>query len=127
LQDDEEVVLAALDPENLKAAQGDKSSPKSLSLQYVSPRLRNDRDVVERALDHHIANLQFASDILRNDEQIALAAVSKFPFALEYCGDERRDDVKVVKEAIGDRSAGTTGMNLDSTYSLNWTNLEEGS
>lgn len=86
LQDNEEVVTAALDF-------GD-----SRTLQYASTRLRDKEEVVAFAVEKHGNALQYASDEKRKDRNIAIKAIKSYGEAIEHISsDTLRQDPDIVR------------------------------
>ncbi len=70
------------------------------ALQYASPRLKDDPDVVFAAVQSSGKALQFASNRLRNDPRIVLAAVHEDGTVLEHASKRLRSDPSVVRAAV---------------------------
>jgi hypothetical protein len=97
LQDDKEVVLAAV-------------KKCGNALEYASATLRNDKDVVLAAVKKNGYVFQYASATLRNDKDVALIAVSDNIYAFPYASTKLKDDKDVVLAAL---TTGSTGMQKD--------------
>jgi len=69
------------------------------ALRYASSRWRKNRAMVLRAVSVSGA-LQYASEKLQDDKEVVLAAVTKYGAALEYASDRLRNDPEVVWVAI---------------------------
>ena len=74
------------------------------NLQYASHSLRNDFEVVMKAVNRNGRNLQFASKSLKKDREIVMAAVQKTGTALDYASKELKNDREIVMVAV--RSSG---------------------
>ena len=72
------------------------------ALKFASDELRNDREVVLRAVvkNKYKWALQYASEELRNDREFFLDAVKRSPYALEYASEELRNDREFFLEAV---------------------------
>lgn len=69
-------------------------------LQFVSDRLRADREVVLTAVRKWPANLKYAAPDLRDDKTVVIEAVSRVGFALQFASDRLRSDKAVVRAAL---------------------------
>ena len=77
------------------------------ALEYVSDKLKNDKEIVLIAVDHTgrapraVARaLFYASDTLKNDVDVVLTAVTSHGAALEYASDTLKNNEEVVMAAI---------------------------
>ena len=72
-----------------------------MKLEFLPVRLRKDMEVVEMAVSCKGSGcaLQFATDELRNDKNIVLKAVKSDGYALEFASQELRDNEVVCLEA----------------------------
>ena len=76
-----------------------------MQLEYASDELKNDRDVVEKAITSCGAAIKFASNELKNDKDLAIKAVQQYGLALEYLPNELKNDKEVVLEAVSKHGA----------------------
>ena len=88
----------------------DDVTQNGLYLQFASPELRNDREIVLAAVNRDGLALRFASPELQGNREIVLAAVNNEGRALEYVSLELRRDRETVLAAIK--------QNLYSTFYL---------
>ena len=65
-------------------------------LEYASPELRNDREVVLAAVQEDGRALRWASAELRNDREVVLAAVQEDGRALRWASAELREDKEMI-------------------------------
>ena len=68
-------------------------------LEYASPELRADRNVVLAAVRQAGLAIAYASPVLQADREVVLAAVRQNGMALRYASKEQRADCEVVLEA----------------------------
>lgn len=68
-------------------------------LQYVSDRLRDDMEVVAVAMSNDISALRYASERLKSDKELIMHFVSKSVSCLEYASQEVRADKDVMLSA----------------------------
>ncbi|MDO8429898.1 MAG: DUF4116 domain-containing protein [bacterium] len=75
---------------------------KGISLRYISPKLRADKEVVLAAIKRYGLELEYASFELRADKEVVLRAVREngFGWALKYASSELQADKEVVLEAV---------------------------
>jgi len=69
------------------------------ALEYASPDLPNDKEVVLAAVQQDGRALEYASPDLRNDKDVVLAAVRKYWKALEHASLELRSDPGLTRNA----------------------------
>ena len=112
LQDDDEVVLAAVRNYGyaLRYASGRLSDKREVvlaavaqsgpALQFASGRLRDEREVVLAAVAQDGTALEFASGRLRDDREVVLAAVAEDGSALQFASPRHQDDREVVLVAV---------------------------
>ena len=86
-RDDREIVLAALQEESEQV------------LEFASPRLRADFEIVLKAVRVDGLNLMYASDELRDAEEIVLAAVNNYGGALKYASKRLQQDSELKRIA----------------------------
>ena len=70
--------------------------------QFLSPKLRDNYDIVMRAVSYNGAALQYASDRFRDDETVVLAAVSLNGMALGYASERLKASKDIVLHAVLD-------------------------
>ncbi len=70
------------------------------TLDYVSDRLKNDRDFILFCIKHGSAALHYAPMEYRKNKEIVLMAVKLNGNALEYASEELKDDEEIVLAAI---------------------------
>lgn len=68
--------------------------------EYISPKLRSNKEVVLEAVKESGYALIYASKELRNDKEVVLAAVKQKGYVLEFASEELRNDKEVVLAAI---------------------------
>jgi hypothetical protein len=54
------------------------------TIEFVSEKLKNNKEFIIKAVEINIRNLEFASENLKNDKEIVLNAVSLCGFALKF-------------------------------------------
>lgn len=69
-------------------------------LQYASPRLWGDKEVVQEAVKVYGMNLEYAASHLRGDREIVLEAVKNCGLALAYASEALHDDPSIISAAI---------------------------
>jgi hypothetical protein len=89
-RDDEEIVREAI--------KNNKSKVDILSC--VSPRLRDNKEIVLMAAKNKGFNLANVSERLRDDKEVVLEAVRNNGWNLQYASERLRDDEEIVREAI---------------------------
>jgi len=70
------------------------------ALEFASAALRNDKEVVLKAVAQDGCALEFASDELRNDKEVVLVAVTQWGYALKYASAALRNDKEVALKAV---------------------------
>jgi hypothetical protein len=73
---------------------------KVCTLEYMSDKLKHDKDVVLNCVSQLGNKLQFASADLQDDYDVVLTAVKNEGDALRYASERLRTDPKIVKAAI---------------------------
>lgn len=71
-----------------------------VSLEYMSERLKKDREIVLHCVSQLGHKLQFASTDFQDDYDVVLVAVKNEGDALRYASERLRTDPKIVKAAI---------------------------
>eukprot|EP00435_Cladocopium_sp_Y103_P061593 s299_g23.t1 len=66
-----------------------------LALQYASPSLRQDREIVLQAVRQHGCALEFACEELRSDRDVVWQAVNKTPRSLNLALGGLADDAEL--------------------------------
>ena len=94
MRNDMDIVLEALRAWRPKSKTG-----RGSLLQYVSPELRDDRDIVLAAVAKSGAVLEYASPNLRSDREVVLAAVLESGRALKHASSELQKDRELVLAA----------------------------
>ena len=69
-------------------------------LEYASDDLKNDNEIVQKAVVNNPHNLEHASEDLRNDKEIVLAAVRKDGKVLEFASEDLQNDKEIVLAAV---------------------------
>ena len=67
------------------------------TLEHVSKKLKNDREVVLAAIVSwgNEGALSYASNNLKNDKEFILEAIKQNGFVLDYVSKELRDDIRI--------------------------------
>ena len=75
---------------------------KGVSLEYVSEKLWDDKEVVLKAVEGDSSNLKYASKRLRDDKEVVLEAAEYRSFftSFKYASKRLRDDKEVVLKAV---------------------------
>eukprot|EP00747_Dinoflagellata_sp_TGD_P210118 gnl/TRDRNA2_/TRDRNA2_83439_c3_seq1.p1 gnl/TRDRNA2_/TRDRNA2_83439_c3~~gnl/TRDRNA2_/TRDRNA2_83439_c3_seq1.p1 ORF type:complete len:328 (+),score=69.54 gnl/TRDRNA2_/TRDRNA2_83439_c3_seq1:108-986(+) len=73
---------------------------EGLALEYASPEMRADREVVMAALQQDAWALEFASDELKEDRELVLVAVLKDGQSFVFSGQAARGDKEIVLIAV---------------------------
>ena len=73
---------------------------RKYGLQYLSPELQNDPEIVKLAVMQYDNSLRFASPELQNYPEIVSLAVHKNDYALEHASSELQNDPEIVKLAV---------------------------
>jgi len=81
-------------------------------LAHMSPRLKNDKEIILQAVRIHGVALEHASPELRGDREVVLEAVRNQGDVLEYASQELRGDKQVVLAAMKSRSSRVDNMGL---------------
>ena len=69
------------------------------TLEYASPALKDDREVVLAACNQNGHALEYASDALKDDREVVFAACNQNGYALRFASDALKDDREVVLAA----------------------------
>ena len=67
---------------------------------HASPRLQDNKSLVNLALEKKAHALKYASDRLKNDKTIVLKAVHKTPSSFKHASKELRSNIKFLKKAF---------------------------
>ncbi len=78
----------------------DKSSELRTALSYASPRLRNSKTFMTKAVKLNGLTLEYASTELINDKGIVLEALKENPESFMYAGKSFRDNPEIVLLAV---------------------------
>ena len=70
------------------------------ALEFASNNLKNDKEIVLTALEDSWEALKFASDNLKNDKEFVLETVQKDGWALEFASDNLKNDKEIVLAAV---------------------------
>jgi Domain of unknown function (DUF4116) len=70
------------------------------NLKYASNSLKNDREIVLAAVKENGLSLKFASNILKANREIVSAAISDTGHALKFASDELKNDKELVLKAV---------------------------
>eukprot|EP01124_Arcella_intermedia_P013071 TRINITY_DN19473_c0_g1_i2.p1 TRINITY_DN19473_c0_g1~~TRINITY_DN19473_c0_g1_i2.p1 ORF type:complete len:906 (+),score=233.45 TRINITY_DN19473_c0_g1_i2:164-2719(+) len=70
------------------------------NLQFASESLKNDKEIVSKAVSQHGCAIQFASEFLKNDKGIVLKAVSQTVDALQYVPTSLKYDKDVILRVV---------------------------
>jgi len=84
----------------LSAAASRWAYARAYALQYASPELRADRDVVLASVARIGRAVQHASPKLRADRDVVLAAVARNGHALQFASPKLRGNRAVVQTAV---------------------------
>lgn len=68
-------------------------------IEFASPELRDDKELILEAVKNDGINLCWASDRLKNDKEIVLTAVEYDGKSLEFASDELKDDKEFMMKA----------------------------
>lgn len=88
LQNDKEVVLEALNEDDLGA------------FEYASPELRDNKEIVLEAVKLFGGNLEFASKKLQSDKEVVLEAIKEWGGAIRYASPEFQNDKLIALKAV---------------------------
>ena len=77
----------------------DKNLSKTSILEYISPRLQDNEEIVLAAVKNG-DDIKWASDRIRDNEQIAMEAVKKNGFALGYISPRLREKKDIIIAAL---------------------------
>ncbi|MBS9775890.1 MAG: DUF4116 domain-containing protein [Fusobacterium sp.] len=69
-------------------------------LEYVSKKLREDKEIIMEAVNLKGKALKYASDRLKDDKEVVLAAVKQNGSSLEYASERLKDDREIVNLAV---------------------------
>lgn len=69
-------------------------------IQFISPSLQENREVVLACVQSEARNFEFVRDEFKNDFEIASIAIEKIPYLLRYASDALRNDKKILLKAI---------------------------
>ena len=72
----------------------------NFDLEYASDELKNDREVVMKAVNQRGCASEYASDELRNDREVVMEAVKQNGCALKYASDEVKSENEKVDFAM---------------------------
>ena len=84
-------------------------------LKFASKRLRDDKEVVLKAVEYKsfFTSLKYASKRLRDDKEIVLKAVDNYPSNIRFASERLRADKEIVLIAIDDLTGdGFYGCNI---------------
>ena len=71
------------------------------TLQNASNRLKNNYEIVKLAVSNNGSAIEFASTELKNNYEIVKLAVSGYGYALKFVSNELKDNFDIVKLAVG--------------------------
>lgn len=75
----------------------------AIDLEYVSDQLRDDREIVLRAVTRSNSQLEFASEKLQNDKDVVFTALQHYGYyAFQYASAELRNDKEFVMRILSD-------------------------
>lgn len=75
-------------------------SQNGRSLQYASPRIKNNKTIVLKAVQQDGTALKYASEDLRDNDEVVFAAVKQNPSAIRYASPDLWDDPKLLKQCV---------------------------
>ena len=87
---------------DLKSWVYDKVARNGLTLEFASEELRNDKEIVLKAVQNRGSALQYASDELKNDREIVLEAIKFDKEAIQYASEEMKNDPEIVEALKGE-------------------------
>jgi len=68
---------------------------------YASSRLQNDKDIIEECIKHYGTDIfKYTNDDIRNNRDIMFRAVQVTGFNINYASEELRNDEKLMKIAL---------------------------
>ena len=70
------------------------------NLIHASPRLKDNKSLVNLSLEKKAHALKYASDRLKNDKEIVLKAVNKTPSSFKHASKELRSNIKFLKKTF---------------------------
>ncbi|MCR4279802.1 MAG: DUF4116 domain-containing protein [Candidatus Komeilibacteria bacterium] len=94
LRDDKELILSFFKDPSQEMISGPQI------LQYLSDRLKDDKDVVKLAVQVKGESLEYASERLKNDKEIVTIAVSDYGWNLQYASEHLRDNEEILYVAL---------------------------
>jgi hypothetical protein len=71
-----------------------------MALQFATEQLKDDSEIVLKAIQENGMALKFASERLKDDPEIVLKAVQKYGGALEFASERLKDDAEIVLKAV---------------------------
>lgn len=77
-----------------------RSNLSTRSLYYLPKEFKDDRDIIEKAIEQDGWALQYASDRLKNDKEIANLAVERNPLVFEILPESLRKDKDIILNAV---------------------------
>lgn len=104
-QDNRDIALAAVTADNRKFGASYRDGVLQTPMQFVSDRLKKDKDLVYAAVQNDKYNFRFADITLRNDPEIALVAITKDISMYKYVGEELKKDPSFIRIFEGIKKA----------------------
>lgn len=62
------------------------------SIEYGSPELRDNEEVMSLAVQYEGQTLYFGSKKIKNNEKVALSAINQDPIAIDFVSEELKND-----------------------------------
>ena len=94
----EDVMAHAENKEYLLKVAGDKETAPFI--EFATEALRDDKELVLKAVTSNGNALEFASDRLKADKEVVLAAVQNAGWVACYASEELRDDKEIILTAV---------------------------
>jgi hypothetical protein len=76
------------------------SQDNSSALESASPELKNDKELIQKAIKIHGPYLYHASDNLKKDKTLAFEAIRNYSYSFEYIDESLKNDKEIVTEAL---------------------------
>ena len=104
-KDNKEFMLQAINNQNighrLKIDREGKAEVEDSIIKYASQNLRNDKDIVLKAIEKNPDALEFASDRLKDDDMVVRRAILNYnTTALQFASERLKNNFDIVKTAV---------------------------
>ena len=104
-KDNKEFMLQAINNQDighrLKIDREGKAEVEDSIIKYASQNLRNDKDIVLKAIEKNPDALEFASDRLKDDDMVVRRAILNYnTTALQFASERLKNNFDIVKTAV---------------------------